>query len=381
MLKVGIIGIGNTGNQVASIAKERLSIPVIAINSSDKDLETIEQDIPKFLIEGKDGSTRGAGKDRKLAKKYLKNSIVSLTSHDEVQKMVNDVDICFVVSSTGGGTGSGTAPIMAKILTQTFPDTKIILVGVTPVNDEAYSSHVNTLEYLDELYEKLEGQTYMLYDNDKLSPASTYKILNKVNDEIISDIDVIRCKYNYSTKLDSIDDRDMMRLVSFPGRLVISRLEGFKETDCDSKTIEDMILDNIRRNCHVEVQRDKKVMASGIITNLSQALTDEFNDRIPKVKDTLGEPLHNFSHIYMNTDRKQPNNVFYIMAGLSPVNDKINKISDRIEELDEKRKIMQDDNALSDLNLSELTEKTADKTEKSTDTSVDLNGIFNEFDM
>ena len=172
-----------------------------------------------------------------------------------------------------------------------------------------------------------------------------------------------------------------MRLVSFPGRLVISRLEGFKETDCDSKTIEDMILDNIRRNCHVEVQRDKKVMASGIITNLSQALTDEFNDRIPKVKDTLGEPLHNFAHIYMNTDRKQPNNVFYIMAGLSPVNDKINKISDRIEELDEKRKIMQDDNALSDLNLSELTEKTADKTEKSTDTSVDLNSIFNEFDM
>ena len=34
MLEVGIIGIGNAGNQVASLAKEKLNIPVIAINSS-----------------------------------------------------------------------------------------------------------------------------------------------------------------------------------------------------------------------------------------------------------------------------------------------------------------------------------------------------------
>ena len=55
MLKIGVIGIGNTGNQVAALAKERLNVPVIAINSSEKDLETVPDTIPKKLIKDKDG--------------------------------------------------------------------------------------------------------------------------------------------------------------------------------------------------------------------------------------------------------------------------------------------------------------------------------------
>ena len=152
MLNVGIIGIGNTGNQVAALAQERLNVPVLAINSSDKDLETISENIPRKLISSKDNSSQGAGKDRKLAKKYLKDSIKALLSDAEVVGMIKDLNVLFIVSSTGGGTGSGTAPIMADIISKTFRSVKTILVGVLPVNSEALSSHVNTLEYMNELY-------------------------------------------------------------------------------------------------------------------------------------------------------------------------------------------------------------------------------------
>ena len=379
MLNVGIIGIGNTGNQVAELAKRELSIPVIAINSSEKDLETVSSDIPKKMITDKEGISHGAGKDRGLAKKYLKDSVMSLIKDTDIVSMVSGLDVVFIVSSTGGGTGSGTAPLMANILSATFRDVKVIMVGVLPVNNEALSAHVNTLEYLNELYKVLEGQTYMLYDNDKLSDLPSYKIMETVNNEIVKDINVLRCSYNYTTKFDSIDDRDMMRLISFPGRILVSRLENFNEKSCDNQSIEDMIIDNIKKNTHVESQRDKKVMASGIITNLSSNLTEGFDNNVPTVRDFMGDPIHAFNHIYVNEDRKQPNNVFYIMSGLTPVNDKINLINDRIQEIEERQKIMEEDDALSSVELGALSNKIADDKSDDGENQVNLKDIFSNF--
>ena len=379
MLEVGIIGIGNTGNQVASLAKEKLGIPVLAINSSEKDLETVPNNIPKKLITDKDGLSSGAGKDRQLAKTYLKDSITNLLKDQEIIDLISPLDVVFIVSSTGGGTGSGTAPLLANIIEARFVDTKVIMVGVLPVNSEALSAHVNTLEYLNELYKVMENQTYMLYDNDKCASLPSYKLLDKVNNEIVEDINVLRCNYNYTTKLDSIDDRDAKRLISFAGRIVVSRVEDFKEKDTDNMTIEDMLIDNIKKNCHVEAQRDKKVMASGIITNLSQTLTEEFDNNIPKVRDFTGDPIHAFNHIYVNDDRKMPNNVYLILSGLSPINDRINIISDRIEEIEERQKTLESDDALSSVSLNTLSSKISDKEKNNESTTVDLKDIFGKF--
>ncbi len=205
MLNVGIIGIGNAGNQVAALGNANLNIPVFAINSSEKDLETLPAGIPKKLIKDASGLSKGAGKDRKLAKQYLKDTILSFISGEDMTEFMKNLDFCFIVSSTGGGTGSGTAPVMTTILNRTFPDVKTILVGILPVDSEALSSHVNTLEYLTELYNNLPDQTYMLYDNDKLAGESSYHIMEEVNNEIVKDIDVLRCSFNYTTKYDSID--------------------------------------------------------------------------------------------------------------------------------------------------------------------------------
>lgn len=380
MLKVGIIGLGNTGNQVAALAQERLKVPVVAINSSEKDLESVPQIKVRRLIKKKDGESAGAGKDRSLAKQYLKDSVMDLLKDEEINEIIMGLDVVFVVSSTGGGTGSGTAPILTNLISERFADTKCIMIGVLPVNNEAYSSHVNTLQYLDELYNVLNNQTYMLYDNDKLAGLPSYQLLEKVNNEIVSDIDVLRCTYNTKTQYDSIDDRDMTRLISFSGRIMVSRLEGFQEKDCDNQTIEDMIITNIKKNCHVESQRDHKVMATGIITNLSDALTSDFDNNIPKVREFVGDPVHAFAHIKVNEDRKDPNNVFFIETGLTPINDRINRISDRVEEIEQKQKVLEDENALSDINIKALSETVKDE-EKVINENLDVNSIFSKFDI
>ena len=381
MLNVGVIGLGNTGNQIASLAYEQLKIPVMAVNSSEKDLETINNNIPKKLITDADGESKGAGKNRQLAKKYLKDSIMTFLSSEDVQDFVGDLDVLFIVSSTGGGTGSGTSLIMSSIIASMFVDVHVITIGVLPVMNEALSAHVNTLEYLNELYSTLDGQTYMLYDNDKYSGMPSYKMMNLVNDEVVKDIDVLRCTYNYTTKYDSIDEEDMRRLISFPGRILVARLEDIKERDLDKDSIEDLLIKKIKSNAHTEIQRDQKVIATGIIANLSEAVFSEFDNHIEKVRDFIGDPDHDFNHLYVNEERKMPNNVFLIIGGLSVINDRIAKISDRIEEIEQKQKTREEENSLNDLSVSELSQKVSskDKSKKTSASNVDIAGIFSKF--
>ena len=377
MLNVGIIGIGNAGNQVAVLANQRLGIDVLAINSSETDLENVPDNIPKKLIRSK--NENGSGKDRDTAKEYLSSSISSLLTDKDIQTMLMKLDVVYVVSSTGGGTGSGTAPSMCAVLNETFPDIKTILVGILPVNGDALSSHVNTLQYLEELYNVLGDQTYMLYDNDTYSGLSSPVILNNINNEIVSDIEVMRGFYNHTTKYDSIDSKDNLRLLSFPGRVVVARVEGVKEKDVESISIEDLIIDNIKKNSHVESQRDKRCLGSGVIVNLSKTLMDQFNDDVPKVKEFMGEAIHAFKHVSENEDRKMDNNAFMIFSGLSPINDKIDKIKDRIDELEEKQKIVEAENSLDSDRLKSLSSKISTNASKTVPDKVDVASILDRF--
>lgn len=381
MLKIGLIGIGNTGNQIAALAQRTLEIPVLAINSSEKDLKTIPESVPKFLISNKGETSQGAGKNRKLAQQYVKESVTKLMSDTAINDFILPLDVLFIVSSTGGGTGSGASLIMTKILSDTYPDTKVIPVGVLPVETEAKSAHVNTLEYLSELYNVLgPNTTYMLYDNDKFTDLPSHLLNTKVNEEVVADIGVLTCKYNDETPYDSIDEQDMKRVISFPGRLALARVENIKEKDID---IEREIIHTIKVNAHTDIQRDKNVVATAIISNLSTYLASEFNNHIPTVREFIGDPDHDFNHIIIHEDRKIPNNVFLILAGLSVINDRIEKIKDRIDEIDEAQKRREEESVLAGINLEEMNKKMSAKEKKESDEpgQANLKDIFGKFNI
>jgi len=61
MLKIAVLGIGNAGGQVANVANSR-GFNAFCINSSEKDLDIINENIPVFLL----GNSEGAGKDLEL---------------------------------------------------------------------------------------------------------------------------------------------------------------------------------------------------------------------------------------------------------------------------------------------------------------------------
>ena len=324
MLKIGVIGIGNAGNQVADLAK-RNSIDGIAINTSEKDISTLT-DVESIII----GDEKGAGKDRNIAKEFIKVAIKNLLDQKQFINIIEQNEIIFVVSSTGGGTGSGMSPVMVDILTNVYPSKRFILVGILPPIKESIAAQQNTIEYLQET-RQLENIRYMLYDNNNYSNMPVSSMLSTVNLEIVEDIKVIRGDYQTPTPYNSIDEKDMMKIIETSGRILIIRTTGMKEKDIDECGIEENLINTLKnRSAHAEIDHDQIVKRLGLIINLNDKVYKTMDTNLLELKSLVGEPIEGFEHIAINNDNESTNRVIIILSGLSVPDDRIEKIMQRI---------------------------------------------------
>lgn len=382
MLNIGIIGIGNCGNQIAKLAVEQLGCPAFAINTSEDDLATLPAGIPKKCI----GDSQGSGKSREEAKKFLEKSIMELIRSEEFMSFVTEQEVILLVSSTGGGTGSGTVPIMTQIIKDTYKDADgipiiTIPIGVMPKFSEGKSTQVNTLGFMHELWDVLENPTYMLFDNDTFRKQTSYKVLEEVNKNVIAAIEVMQCKYNTLTPYDSIDPKDMKTILRTPGRLFIEVLKNIKEKDLDEADLEDLMIQKIKTSAQAEMQRDGNVFRTGVITNLSPKLNDMFDSHINKIRAFIGEPVEEFLHITVNAEKELENSLVLIMAGLSKCVDRVDKVRDRIAEIDAQNAAAEkSDVAISADEINEM-DRARKKANSSASLSneVDLKSIFGKF--
>ena len=342
MLKVSLIGIGNCGNQIAALAKKQGGINVACINTSENDIATLPAEVQDdcYLV----GDSQGSGKDRTEAKKFLKSSVMGLVADERFKAQVADSDAIFIVSSTGGGTGSGMAPLMASIIRQSFRNKDeeksekiVILVGVLPRLTEGLSTQVNTKGYMHELFDVLEDQKYMMYDNNKYAKESAPVIIQKINEEVVRDIKILQLAFNTPTPYDSIDEKDMKAILKTPGLIGMASAFNIKEKDLDEKTLEDLIIEQLKSNGHAELQRDGIVGNTGLIVSLSEKLNATFDTNIKAVRNFIGEPVEEFLHIAVNKDRDMPNNIMFIASGLSNPVDRLDKINERIDEINKKQ--------------------------------------------
>ena len=376
MLKVGILGVGNAGNQVVSYAKKNEApIDVYAINCSEEDLSTIPSSIPRTLV----GDGRGAGKNRKESKQFLANDVRKVIDDEGVQIFIKNLDCLFICSSTGGGTGSGISLLLSQIISTVFPTVYVIPVGIISAMKEALSTHVNSLEYLTELYDTLENPTYMLYDNDKFANIPANQMMTEINKRIVQDITVLSGIFNYTTPYASIDDRDMLNLIRTPGRLIVASVNDFKEKDLDEKSLEALLMEDIHNGGHVDIQNDRIVNRIGVIEVVSEAINEKFDTSVPELQKQIGSPVENYEHIYINEDRKAPNYVHVIIAGGTKINDRVQKINDRVQEILDRQKQVEDDNALGEFNLDEINAKRYYHKQGEIKQKVNLENIFESF--
>lgn len=335
--QVVIIGVGNCGNQVAWLAEQKYPtlFDTIYINTSDNDLSMVKSENSlKFKI-GDQEEVKGSGKNRTKMKEYLEGDIKKILSSDELTNCIIGKKYAFIVVSAAGGTGSGAGPVLLDVMRQCYPDINFILVGVLPKIKSSLMELGNTLEFLDELYNILgDSTTYMMYDNETTSELPPTVSLSTVNECIVEDIRVLTGVDNFATPYESIDEADMESIITTPGRLIVTRVtKKLTEKVMEDSSLDDMIIKSIKQSCHAETDRNKRVIRWGIITFFTEAVNKMYSPELEKVQEFIGTPVERFNHNAINSTNENANFLYMIASGLSPINDRVEKITDRIEEL------------------------------------------------
>lgn len=313
LMLTGVIGCGNAGSQIADLAQTE-GFDCFIINSSIRDISTVNFTQERMAIIGEG---RGVGKDRAKSKEYMKMCIKEQVINAKVFKdFMNLKEVVFIVSSTGGGTGSGLAPTLLNLLQHIYPTTKFILVGILPTNEESYDTLENTIAYMKEL-SKLNC-SFMSYDNSKGSKLD-------INREIVEDFKVFRGDYINTALNDAIDENDMAQILNNKGRIVIGRVNNVKNTD----PIDELLLDSITSNDYAtDICGVSGNVKFGVMSTLTAQLSTKFDDNILAIRKTIGEGI-----LFKNIAKGKDNKIAVIATGLNIPSNRMTEIVNVINDL------------------------------------------------
>jgi len=157
--KIIVVGVGGAGNNAVNrMVEERIDgVEFIGVNTDKQALQLCKA--PKLLQIGeKLTKGLGAGAKPEIGEKAAEESA------EEISAALKGSDMVFVTCGMGGGTGTGAAPVVAKLA----KDMGILTVGVVtkPFRFEAKTRMVNALNGIERIKEHVD--TLIVIPNDKL---------------------------------------------------------------------------------------------------------------------------------------------------------------------------------------------------------------------
>ena len=325
LLNVGVLGSGNFGGQVASLAV-KYKFPAIAINASEQDLRLLDDNVIPFIV----GDGKGTGKSAEYAKEFLLQHL-SFVKDDEFVKFINMNDVIIMASSAGGGFGANTTPVLTQILAEMYPDKLFIPLAVYPSEDETYTAQVNTQNYMKNIIEA--NVPYLVYDNDKFKKLSPTESAKKVNENIIIDLMVLRGDFIEETNIGGIDARDLLTTLSTPGRMIIDMINPLEESNLDDKSIVKTVRNHMNETAHVALVDDKIIMASAVSYFVDKDL-DKYTSAIKtELQEVFGVHITDYRNEAVNT-KGDDSYICTILAGLNAPTTRIDRIIARKEAID-----------------------------------------------
>ncbi len=157
--KIIVIGVGGAGNNAVNrmVDENITGVDFVGINTDKQALQLCRA--PKLLQIGeKLTKGLGAGAKPEIGEKAAEES------SEEIAATLKGADMVFVTCGMGGGTGTGAAPVVAKLA----KDMGILTVGVVtkPFRFEAKARMVNALSGIEKIKDNVD--TLIVIPNDKL---------------------------------------------------------------------------------------------------------------------------------------------------------------------------------------------------------------------
>lgn len=264
-LKLAFIGVGQAGNAMCSTLWEQGYRRIIQFNTTANDLQTSA--VPKkwsVLASGYEG----AGKNRQVGRKAAQESSQEIL--ELMQQRFNGVDFIFIVTSAGGGTGSGSSPIIAGLATSYIAQqqnisqeqamSRVGVIAALPKPQEGSVVGKNAKEFLHDFIDSdgnSFGHVMLLVDNaraEKQLPKSisVTGVNNAINTVVLGLFDTLNKTTARHSEFFAFDPKDYAGILSSGIISIgISRLRRI-DSDADiaravkSNMSESLMVDNIK---------------------------------------------------------------------------------------------------------------------------------------
>jgi len=164
--KIRVVGLGGAGcNSVTRMVREQIrGVEFIAMNTDAQHLAATEAAL-RIQVGERTTHGLGAGGDHILGRKAAEES------RDEIKEVVTGADMVFVTAGMGGGTGTGSAPLVAEIAKQSGALT--IAMVTMPFSFEGTHRNQVAEEGITNLIDKVD--TLIIIPNDRLLQLSDQK--------------------------------------------------------------------------------------------------------------------------------------------------------------------------------------------------------------
>ena len=164
MTKIKIIGIGGAGgNAINRMESDDSNTEIIGINTDIQALGQIKKPIRTYAIGPQCTLGMGSGGDPSTGTKAIKES------REQVEQLLQDTDLLFIVSGLGGGTGTGASPMIAEMGKK--QGALVVAVMTLPFKFEGDHRYKTALNGLEAIAKK--AHTTVVIENDKLLEGKT----------------------------------------------------------------------------------------------------------------------------------------------------------------------------------------------------------------
>ncbi len=238
--KVKVVGCGGSGNNTINRITEVgiAGAETIALNTDAQDLLYTNADV-KILIGKELTKGLGAGSLPKIGEEAARE-----TEH-EIKEKLSGADMVFITCGLGGGTGTGSAPVVAEVAKKVAALT--VAVVTIPFGMEGQKRYENAILGL----EKLENivDTLIVIPNDKLLEIAPDLPLNtafKIADEILTNAVKGIAEMVTKAGLVNLDFADIRTVMSKGGVAMMGVGESDGEnraTEAVEKAIKNPLLD------------------------------------------------------------------------------------------------------------------------------------------
>jgi len=278
---IKVVGTGGGGNNTINRVSEVgiLGTESIAINTDAQDLLYTTAD--KKLLIGKDVTKGlGAGSKPKIGEEAAREN------EADIKKLLDGADMVFITCGLGGGTGTGSAPVIAEVAKKVGA----LTVGVVtlPFAMEGRTRYDNATLGLEKMEQILD--TLIVIPNDKLlelAPDLPLHTAFKVADEILTNAVKGIAEMVTKAGLVNLDFADIRAVMSNGGVSLI----GVGESDSDNRAIEavEKAISNPLLDADI-------TNANGALINVAGG-PDMTLDEARKVVETISERLSDDARI------------------------------------------------------------------------------------